>query len=213
MRQIFSNIFEQSGKLYLPSEKTVFSERLERIDGKTYREWDARRSKLAAAIAKGAKISIEQTSKMLYLGAAHGYTISFISEILAQGKIYAVEFAPRVARELIMLAEKRKNILPIVADANQPNSYYHILEPVDIVFQDIAQRNQVEIFEKNCRLFLKKGGVAMLALKARSIDASEQPQKIFTDVKEELSREFKILDYRNLNPLQKDHAFFICEKR
>ncbi len=212
MRQAFNGIFEHDGKLFAPGE-ALFSEETAKIEGKPYREWQTTRSKLAAAIAKGIKVEIGKESTILYLGAAHGYTPSFLSQICENGKIFAVEFAPRVARELVLLAEKRKNILPIVADANQPASYYHLVQAADIVYQDIAQRNQVEILVKNCSLFLKRGGLAMIAIKARSIDVTESPPKIFAEVKRQLAEIFNILDYRNLEPMQKDHAFFVCRKK
>ncbi len=212
MRQIFNGIFEQNGKLFTPGE-ALFSEETAKIEGTRYREWQVTRSKLAAAIAKGLKIEISRESTILYLGAAHGYTPSFISQICDKGKIFAVEFAPRVARELVILSEKIKNILPIVADANQPASYYHLAGAADIVYQDIAQRNQVEILVKNCNMFLKREGIAMIAIKARSIDVAEKPAKIFADVKRQLEENFRIIDYRNLEPMQKDHAFFVCRKR
>jgi len=212
MKQVLNNIFEKDRKLFTRDDK-LFSEYLVKIDGKSYREWQAIRSKLSAAIAKGVKIDIKPESKILYLGAAHGYTISFLSQICDKGKIFGVEFAPRVARELVLLAEQKKNILPIIADANQPNLYYHFLNQVDIVYQDIAQRNQVEIFIKNCDLFLKRNGIAMIAIKSRSIDVTQKPARIYADVKQQLEERFKILDYRNLEPMQKDHAFFVCSKR
>ncbi len=212
MNLAFNGIFEHNGRLFTPGD-ALFSEETAKIEGKQYREWQATRSKLAAALAKGLKIEIGRESTILYLGAAHGYTPSFLSQICDKGKIFAVEFAPRVARELVILAEKLKNMLPIVADANQPASYYHMAAAADIVYQDIAQRNQVEIFVKNCSLFLKRDGFAMLAVKARSIDVAEKPSKIFTDVKRQLEEHFRIIDYRNLEPMQKDHAFFVCRKK
>ncbi len=212
MKQAFNGIFEHNGKLFTPGD-AMFSEETAKIEGKRYREWQPTRSKLAAALAKGLKIEISRESNILYLGAAHGYTSSFLSQICDKGKIFAVEFAPRVARELVILAEKIKNLMPIVADANQPESYYHLVEAADIVYQDIAQRNQVEILLKNCNLFLKREGIAMIAIKARSIDVAEKPAKIFADVKRQLEENFRIIDYRNLEPMQKDHAFFVCRKK
>ncbi|MBI2663777.1 fibrillarin-like rRNA/tRNA 2'-O-methyltransferase [Candidatus Woesearchaeota archaeon] len=209
MRQILPGVYEENKRFLAEATEKIFSEELVKVNGRQYREWQPTRSKLAAAIAKGIQVHIGSESKMLYLGAAHGYTISF----LPCKKIFAVEFAARVARELVMLADQRENILPIIEDANQPNKYYHMMEAVDIVFQDIAQRNQAEILAKNCDLFLKKGGIAMLAVKSRSIDVTEKPSKIFADVKRQLEERFKILDYRNLEPMQKDHAFFVCLKR
>src|SRR3989338_356129 len=102
MRQAFNGIFENEGKLFTPGD-ALFSEETKKIGGKPYREWQATRSKLAAAIAKGIRgIEIGTDSTILYLGAAHGYTPSFLSQICDKGKIFAVEFAPRVARELVL---------------------------------------------------------------------------------------------------------------
>lgn len=214
MRQLFNGIFEDSGKLLAAGSGRFFNEEIVRVGNAEYREWDPRRSKLAAAIVKGLRnVEIPADSKILYLGAAHGYTVSFLSQICSTGRIYAVEFAPRVARELVMLAGKRSNILPIIEDANQPNLYYHHLESVDIVYEDVAQRNQVEILVKNCNLFLKRGGLAMIAIKARSVDVAEKPAKIFAEAKRQLEEHFRIVDYRGLEPLQKDHAFFVCVKK
>ena len=81
------------------------------------------------------------------------------------------------------------------------------------MYQDIAQKNQIELFLKNCSLFLKLGGCGMLALKARSVDVLQQPQAIFLVAKKELERKFDVKDYRLLSPLQKDHAFFVCKKQ
>ena len=205
-----NGLIQKNGKLYIPSESPLFEKK--EINGKTYAEWDPARSKMAAAIMKGSKeASLSPENKVLYLGAAHGYTVSFFSEIAK--KIFAVEFSSRVARELILLAGKRKNVLPIVADANEPEAYYHMLDAVDVVYQDIAQRNQVQIFSKNCNAFLKKKGIGIIAVKAKSIDSVSKSSKIFAEAKKQLEQTFKIKDYRNLEPFQKDHAFFVCEKR
>ena len=207
---MINGLIKKDGKLYFPSTKAHFAERTKKIKEKDYREWDPLRSKLAAALAKGAKnIEIKKETEILYLGAAHGYTPSFMAQ--AARKIFAVEFSPRVARELVMFASNCRNILPILADANNPARYYHLLSPVDVVYQDIAQRNQAEIFAKNCRLFLKKKGTAMIAVKAKSIDATAKTSKITADVKKQLEQNFKIIDHRNLEPFQKDHSFFVCK--
>ena len=204
------NLIQKNRKLYIPSENSLFEKK--EIDGKTYAEWDPSRSKIAAAILKGSKETrFSPEHKILYLGAAHGYTPSFLSETAK--KIFAVEFSPRVARELILLSAKKKNITPILADANQPEKYYHMIDAADIVYQDIAQRNQIQIFSKNCNIFLKRKGTGMIAVKAKSIDSTAKSSKIFSEAKKELEQTFKIKDYRNLEPFQKDHAFFVCEKK
>ena len=216
MKQIFDGVFQEGRKLYTLNsspQQQLFDEELVVADGKEYRGWNPLRSKLAAAIVKGLQqLTIKNNSKILYLGAAHGYTPSFVSDIAADGIVFAIDSAPRVVRDLVFLAEKRKNILPLLADANHPEAYYNIVGAVDIVYQDVAQKNQIEIFVKNCSLFLKPGGFGLLALKARSIDVLQQPQGIFLAARKELEKKFVVRDYRLLSPLQKDHAFFVCEK-
>ena len=139
----------------VPGEK-VYGEKLVKINGKEYRIWDPRRSKLAAAILKGLKrFSLKESWKVLYLGAASGTTVSHLSDILRRGKIFAVEIAPRVFADLFFLSEKRENIYPILADAKQIWQYSGLVPVVDFVYQDIAQKDQTEIFLENCKAFLK----------------------------------------------------------
>ena len=95
---------------------------------------------------------------------------------------------------------------------NKPETYYHRVNACDIVYQDIAQRNQVEIFEKNINLFLKNDGIGILCVKARSIDVTQHPKKIFEQVREQLKQGFKIIDSKYLEPYQKDHIMFVVKK-
>lgn len=216
MRQVFNGVFSDARKLYTVNSgsKPLFDEEILNVDGKDYRTWSPMRSKLAAAIVKGMpRLPVEKNSRVLYLGAAHGYTPSFMSDIAAEGIVFALDFAPRVVRDLVFVAEERKNILPLLADANHPETYYNITGAVDVVYQDVAQRNQVDIFLKNCNMLLKPGGYGMLALKARSVDVLQNPQGIFLAARKELEKKLTVLDMRILGPLQKDHAFFLCEKK
>ncbi len=179
-----------------------------------YRFFDPRRSKLAASVLKGlSQWPFRKDSIVLYLGASHGYTVSYVSDITPNGFIFAIDFAPRVVRDLVFLAEERKNIAPILADANKIESYLHRVSQVDIVYQDVAQKNQVEIFLKNCNMFLKAGGFGFLALKSRSIDITKKPKLIFKESRDKLEKEMTIVDYRELEPFQKDHAMFLCKKK
>jgi len=216
MKEIFQGVFAEDRKLYTLNSspgQQLFDEELTVIEGKEYRAWNPTRSKLAAAIVKGLpELPIKSNSKVLYLGAAHGYTPSFISDIAKDGIILAVDFAPRVVRDLVFAAEKRKNILPLLASANHPETYYNLLGSVDIVYQDVAQKNQVDIFLKNCAMFLKPDGFGMLALKARSVDVTVNPQSLFLAARKELEKKLAVVDSRILSPLQKDHIFFVCQK-
>ena len=181
-----------------------------------YRSWNHRKSKLAAAILKGCpNTGIRKGSSVLYLGAASGTTASHVSDMVgATGCVLALDSAPRVVRELVFVAETRKNMAPLLADANHPETYKEYLpEKVDIVYQDIAQRNQSEIFLKNCAAFLKKDGYALIAVKARSVDVAENPKEIFRRVRQEIAKELVIIDERTLDPFEKDHMFFVCKKK
>lgn len=65
-----------------------------------YRVWNPFRSKLGAAILGGIEnIHITPGSKVLYLGAASGTTVSHVSDIVGpEGRVYAVEFSHRSGR-------------------------------------------------------------------------------------------------------------------
>lgn len=214
----FPNVFkEQKGKwsnYFVKGNKPYFGERvLKNRDGK-FRAVDPERSKLFAAIAAGiSQIGFKEDSSVLYLGASHGFTVSYLLDMVKQGEIYALDFAPRVVRDLIFIAQARDNVAPLMADANQPQTYKEFVPEVDVIFMDIAQRNQVEIFAKNIDMFLKDDGFGLLALKARSVDVTRKPQDIFREVKIELEKMYNVVDYRELDPYEKDHAFYVIKKR
>ena len=144
------------------------------------RFWDPYRSKLAALLLKASRPlpALPCDSKVLYLGAATGTTVSHVSDIVADGLVYAVEFSPRSMRDLVRLCQRRKNIVPLLADASMPEEYAAFVEPVDIVYQDIAQRNQAEIASLNCARYLKPGGDLILMLKTRSVDVTASPEAV-----------------------------------
>lgn len=193
-----------------------FDERIVKNKNGKFREVNPERSKFIAAIAKGlSQTGIKEGNTVLYLGASHGYTPSFMSDIVGnEGFIFALDFAPRVVRDLVFVCEKRKNMSPILDDAFHPERYKNLVpKEVDVIYQDIAQRNQLDIFLKNCDMFLKKGGFGLLALKARSIDVSRKPKEIFREVRKELEKKATIVDYRELDPFEKDHAFFVIKKK
>ncbi|MBU1198564.1 MAG: fibrillarin-like rRNA/tRNA 2'-O-methyltransferase [Nanoarchaeota archaeon] len=201
----------------LTKGKRFFDEDFVHSNGVEFRAWDVFRSKLGASIMKGvSQIGLKPGSLVLYLGASHGFTPSYVSDIVENdGFVFCVDNAPRVVRDLIFLCEQRKNMSPILADANHPENYKDLVtKEVDVVFQDIAQRNQVEIFLKNCAFYLKKGGFGLLALKARSVDVARRPSEIFKEVRKQLEEsEMLIVDQRNLEPYERDHAMFVCKKK
>ncbi len=216
--KIFEIYEDRRNRLYtvnLTPGRKVYDERLVRENNNEYREWNPRKSKLAAVILKNSpNIFIRKDDVVLYLGCSTGTTCSHVSDIVGSGGfVFALDFAPRVMREIVFVAESRKNMGVVLADANKPKSYAHRVSQVDVIYQDIAQKNQLDIFLKNINMFLKKDGYALLAVKARSIDVAEKPKQIFIDVKAKLEKEMVIIDYRTLEPYQLDHCMFICKKR
>ena len=200
---------KQLSTLNLDPGKVVYGEKLITVEGAEYRTWDPRRSKLGAMVLKKFDIPLKSNSKVLYLGAASGTTVSHVSDIVSEGAVYSVEFAPRSMRDFIGLASRRKNIFPILADARKPDSYAHIVEPVDVIFQDVAQPNQAEIATRNAARFLKRDGYLLISIKARSIDTAASPKEIFKEEVKKLEKafepEFEILTARDLMPYHEDH--------
>ena len=169
---------------------------------------------MAATIMKGCtNAGIRKGDVVLYLGASHGYTCSFVSDMVgSEGLIFGIDPAPRVVRDLVFLSQERKNIVPVLADANHIEEYLDRVCLADIVYQDVAQRNQSEIFIKNCEQFLKKGGYGLLAIKARSIDVKRKSKVIFNEIRRELEKKFTVIDFKVLEPFEKDHCMIIVKK-
>ena len=192
----------------------VYGERLLKIQDVEYRLWVPYRSKLAAAILKGIKTApINSGKKVLYLGAASGTTVSHVSDLVGpSGSIYCIEISSRPLRDLLMVCNCRSNMVPLLADARQPGSYCSLVEKVDVVYQDVAQPDQTDILLANVKAFLREGGYAVLALKARSIDVTKEPREIFRDEMEKLEKELEIIDAKILDPYEKDHAMLVLRK-
>ena len=192
---------------------SVYGEELIQEDDE-YRIWNPRRSKLAAALLNGLEnLELEETSKVVYLGASTGTTVSHISDIVIDGKIYAVEFSPTTAKKLVQLSRQRLNIAPILGDATKPKGYLNLVEKSDLVYCDVAQPTQTELFMRNMNLFSKDDGAGLLMIKARSIDVVQKPKKIFKEQERKLKEKgFKIIEKIKLEPYEKDHIALLVEK-
>ncbi len=177
--------------------------------GQEFQTWDFRHSKLAALILKGFVPPIAESSLVLYLGAASGSTASHISDIVQNGLVYVLEFSSTVMKKLISRCESRQNMIPIFADANHPERYAHLVDKVDLIYQDIAQRNQAEIALANAEYFLKDDGYLILMIKARSIDSTADTKEIFKKEVEELQKRLSILKTVKL-PGYRDHLAVIA---
>ena len=158
----------------------VYKEKLIIKKGIEYRLWDPFRSKLAASIMNRLEnFPFKNKTKVLYLGASTGTTVSHISDIVGPGGlVFAVEHASRVARDFLdRVATHRPNIMPILQDARKPKEYFSVFGKVDVVYVDIAQPDQTQIAIDNCDMFLKKDGFFFLVIKTRSIDVNKSTKK------------------------------------
>jgi fibrillarin-like pre-rRNA processing protein len=215
MKQLFPGVWKQGNQLFtenlVPGIK-VFTKSLVKARGKEFREWNPYRSKAAAALMNGlGTFPLKKGAQILYLGISSGSTASFFSDIIGTGGIiYGVEISERSMRDVTALAEQRKNIVPILANAKLPASYSWV-EPVDVVYQDVATNDQSDIIARNAQQFLKPKGIAMIAIKSRSIDVVKKPEAVFQQEMKKLSRSFTIIEKVRLEPYEKDHLLAVMK--
>lgn len=213
---VFFLIREGSKRLVtknLASGVQVYGEKLITVGTEEYRLWNPYRSKLAAILLNGSSVSLKSGCTVLYLGAGNGTTVSHVSDIVAAGSVFAVELSSRAMHDLIRVSISRMNLMPILADANHPNLYKNIVPEVDIVYQDIAQREQAGIAMKNAELFLKKDGILILMIKSRSIDSAKKTSEVFSREIKKLEETFEVRELINLEPFHSDHKAVVAQKR
>ncbi|KAF4550743.1 rRNA 2'-O-methyltransferase fibrillarin [Elsinoe fawcettii] len=177
-----------------------------------YRVWNPFRSKLAAGILGGIEdIHMQPGSKVLYLGAASGTSVSHVADIVGPtGTVYAVEFSHRSGRDLINMATKRTNIIPIIEDARHPLKYRMLVGMVDCIFADVAQPDQARIVALNAHLFLKVGGGIVVSIKANCIDSTAAPEAVFArEVQKMREERIKPKEQLTLEPFERDHAMVV----
>lgn len=204
MRQIFENIFiAKNGKKKLYIKKH---------DSEEYIPWHAEKSKLAAAILKGMqKMVIKKSSDVLYLGAASGTTAGYVAEIAYKGNVYCVEISPRVAKKLIELCREKKNMHAIIADARKPLTYSFFVSDVDVIYQDIAQKDQSEILIKNAEIYEPE--YALLALKTSSIDSTVAKEIVLKKEIKKLEKKFRVKEIIDLANYHNEHYMIVLERK
>ncbi|KAB2616064.1 mediator of RNA polymerase II transcription subunit 36a-like [Pyrus ussuriensis x Pyrus communis] len=79
--------------------------------------------------------------------------------------VYAVEVSPRSGRDLVNMAKKRTNVIPIIVDARHPARYWMLVSLVDVIFADVAQPDQARILGLNANYFLEVGGCCLISIK------------------------------------------------
>lgn len=203
----------------VPGESVYGEKRMSVGEGeekKEYRAWNPFRSKLAAAILGGVdNIHMKPGSKVLYLGAASGTTVSHVSDLVGpEGLVYAVEFSHRSGRDLLNVAKKRTNIIPIIEDARHPHKYRMLIGMVECIFADVAQPDQARIVAINAHHFLKNAGHVVISIKANCIDSTAEAEAVFAGEVNKLKQEkIKPREQITLEPYERDHAVVVGQYR
>ncbi|MCI4367479.1 MAG: fibrillarin-like rRNA/tRNA 2'-O-methyltransferase [Thermoplasmata archaeon] len=210
----WEGVFRQGRDLYTRNANPghrVYGEDLKTESGVEYRLWDPFRSKLAAYFLKSAAPSwLRGVRTVLYLGGSHGTTASHVSELLPSASIFVVEKSPVSFAPLLALSKSRANILPILADAQLPERYAADVGAADLLYQDVAQRAQAEIFHENARSCLAPGGVGVLMLKVRSVTQSRSARSILAESRSYLERNgWKVLESIDLAPFSREHTALV----
>ncbi len=176
-----------------------------------WRAWDPERSKLGGMLELGIDTGLSGGETVLYLGASSGTTVSHVADFA--GPTYAVEFAPRPARDLVETAAPRGRLFPLLKDARTPRTYAHVVESnVDAIVQDVATRGQAEVAVRNAQ-FLADDGRLLLAIKARSEDVTAAPEDVFERALDRLREVYEILETERLDRYHEDHLGVVATPR
>jgi fibrillarin-like pre-rRNA processing protein len=196
-----------------PGER-VYGEELILEDGVEYRRWDPWRSKLAAYLLNGAtRLPYDHPRRVLYLGAAHGTTLSHLSDLLPDAQLFGIEKSAGSFGAFLALSRRRSNLLPILADAQLPERYLADVGPVDFLYQDIAQRNQADMFAENATATLSSIGSGLLMLKVRSVTQRRPVAAVVAESRSTLARQgLRVVDQRSLAPFSRDHVALVVAR-
>ncbi len=191
------------------SGKSIYGEKVIKISDKYYHLWNPFRSKLAATMKLNIKTFPFKNSKVLYLGASTGTTVSHLADV--SKLIWAVEISPISMKSLLNLAEEKDNIIPILDDARNVRNLSLFVRKPDIIYQDVSQRDQVSIFVNNMEYFSPHYGFLML--KTRTIDMRKKPKSILQNTISKLKENgYKIIEVLNISKFQKDHFAIVVKK-
>ncbi|KAK4571518.1 hypothetical protein RGQ29_030092 [Quercus rubra] len=136
--------------------------------------------------------------------------VSHVPDIVGPtGVVYAVEFSHRSGRDLVNMAKKRTNVIPIIEDARHPSKYRMLVGMVDVIFSDVAQPHpdQARIPALNASYFLKAEGHFVISIKANCIDSTQPAVAVFDSEVNKLKQDqFRPAEQVTLEPYERDHA-------
>jgi fibrillarin-like pre-rRNA processing protein len=190
------------------SSPPVYGERWAYVGERAFRAFEPARSKLSAGVVREWRGPVPSAGeRWLYLGAASGTTASHVADLVGPpGRVYAVERSLRPFQRLLALAGRWPTLDPILGDARAPREYAGLVPPVDGVYVDIAQADQVAIAAANAALFLRgEGGAFVLALKTASMGRDASPVQHLRQAEEELRTGFDLEASVRLDPFHRGH--------
>ncbi|MGC8546788.1 MAG: fibrillarin-like rRNA/tRNA 2'-O-methyltransferase [Thermoplasmata archaeon] len=202
MKEIFAdNLYEENGKLFTASKypRPVYGEDVIKRNNVYYRLFSPLRSKLSSSIKSGLRPEIKKSFHVVYLGASTGTTVSHVSDIVSDGIVFAIEFSPMPFVKLMQLSSVRSNVLPMLLDASKPQTFGIFIDKTDLVYQDIAQPNQIDIFIRNMKFFSAKRGILMF--KTYSMRAGLS----INDEIKKLKDEFNVQQVKDISRFHKGH--------
>ncbi len=202
MKEIFAdNLYEENGKLFTASKypKPVYGEDVIKRNNVYYRLFSPLRSKLSSSIKSGLRPEIKKSFHVVYLGASTGTTVSHVSDIVSDGLVFAIEFSPMPFVKLMQLSSVRSNVLPMLLDASKPQTFGIFIDKTDLIYQDIAQPNQIDIFIRNMKFFDAKRGILMF--KTYSMRAGSS----INDEIKKLKDEFTVQQVKDISRFHKGH--------
>jgi fibrillarin-like pre-rRNA processing protein len=213
-------VFRDGRDLYTtnhgPPGDRVYGEKLRTVGDVEFRQWDPFRSKLSALLTRpGVPPDLwAEPRAALYLGGAHGTTVSHLADILGDVPVYVIEKSPIAFAPLLALARRRTNLYPILADAQLPERYRADVGMVDLLYQDVAQRNQAAIFVENARATLAPRARGIFMLKVRSVTQRRPAAAIVRAARDELERGgLEVRAEVGLAPFARDHVALVTRAR
>ncbi|MCL4419840.1 fibrillarin-like rRNA/tRNA 2'-O-methyltransferase [Patescibacteria group bacterium] len=204
----------EGGNYYTISNypRPVYGEKVKRENGFYKRYWDPKRSKLSAALKKGLRyVPFEKNSRVLYLGASTGTTVSHIVDLCYEGQVFAVEYSFESFIKLLSISVERKNLFPFLEDAMNIENIAGFINSPEVIYQDISQRHQVQIFNLAAETFksLKK---AILIIKVRAISSRQNEKDIVRNSIKGV-KGFKVLEIIDLKPFDKSNYLVYMERQ
>ena len=82
-----------------------------------------------------------------------------------------------------------------------------------MVYCDVAQPTQTQLFIDNMDLFMKDSGQGVFMIKSRSINVNIKPKTVYKEQEKILKTNgYSIVEKVKLEPYEKDHICFIVER-